>query len=140
MAGFFTGLSTILTIVGWFFFGVGITNRIRLRKKRIAPTRRQLWQWWFLMVGAWVLGGICLLIGNHSAADRGEVGDSAAAVQNMADLQAALSAPSSMDTERCVGHWVDAYRQEVGGDALVSQDQLEEWTGWCKGGKQAPGF
>lgn len=140
MAEIFTGLSTILTIVGWFFFGFGIAQRIRLRKKKITPTKRQLWQWWFMMVGAWVLGGISLLIGNHMAASQAQAGDSAVAAQNMADLKAALSEPSSNDTDQCVDHWVDAYRKDAGEDAVVTQDQLDEWTGWCKEGKQPPGF
>lgn len=140
MAEFFTGLSTILTIVGWFFFGFGIASRIRLRKKKITPTTRQRRQWWFLMVGAWVLGGICLVIGNHMATSQAQAANSTIAEQNMADLKAALSEPSSMDTDQCIDHWVGAYRKDAGEDAVVTQDQLDEWTGWCKEGKQAPGF
>jgi hypothetical protein len=140
MAEIFTGLSTILTIIGWFFFGFGIAQRIRLRKKRITPTKRQLWKWWVMMVGAWVLGGICLLIGNHIATSQTQTADSAVAQQNMADLKALMSEPSGTDTDQCVDHWVDAYRKDAGEDAVVTQDQLDEWTGWCKEGKQAPGF
>ncbi|MGN2250326.1 hypothetical protein ACFWZ1_09650 [Frateuria sp. GZRe14] len=140
MAEFFTGLSKILTIVGWFFFGFGIANRIRLRKKKITPTKRQLWQWWFLMVGAWVLGGICLLIGNHMATNYAQAENTAPAYKTLADLDAAMSEPSSNDADQCVGHWTDAYRKEVGEDAVVTQDQLDEWNSWCKERKHAPGF
>lgn len=140
MAVFFTGLSTFLSVVGWFFFGAGVATRIRQRKKKITPTKSQLWQWWFLMVGAWVLGGICLLIGNHMAASQAQANDPVLAAQNMADLEAALSEPSNTDTDQCVDHWIDAYRKEVGDDAAVTQGQLDEWDGWCKEGKHAPGF
>jgi hypothetical protein len=140
MAEFFTGLSTILTIVGWFFFGFGIANRIRLRNKKITPTTRQRWQWWFLMVGAWVLGGICVLIGNHMAISRVQAANPAVAEQSLADFEAALSKPSTNDTDQCVDHWVEAYRKDAGEDAVVTQDQLDERDGWCKEGKQAPGF
>ena len=140
MAEIFTGLSTILTIVGWFFFGFGIAQRIRLRKRKITPTKRQLWQWWFLMVGAWVLGGICLLIGNHMATSQVQGANPAVAEQSLADFEATLSTPSATDTDQCVDHWVDAYRKDAGEDAVVTQDQLDEWMGWCKAGKQAPGF
>jgi len=139
MAEFFTGLSTILTIVGWFFFGVGIAARIRQRKKNITPTKRQLWRWWFLMVGAWVLGGICLLIGDHLGSGNAVASAAAPAYKTLADLNAAMSEPSSNDTDPCVDQWVDAYRKDAGQDAVVTQDQLDEWTQWCKEGKHAPG-
>jgi hypothetical protein len=92
------------------------------------------------MVGAWVLGGICLLIGNHLSNSQVQASNSAVAEQNLADLKAALSEPSSTEVDECVGHWVDAYRKDAGEDTVVTQDQLDEWTGWCKEGKQAPGF
>lgn len=39
----------------------------------------------------------------------------------------------------CLNHWVDAFHKERGQDAVVALDQMEEWTQWCKEGKQAPG-
>jgi hypothetical protein len=140
MAGFFTGLSTILTIVGWVFFCISIAARLQRRKKNITPTKRQRWQWWLLMVGAWILGGVCLLIGNHMAVSNTQASDEAAASQNLADLKAALSEPSSDDTDQCVDHWMDAYRKDAGEEAVVTHDQLDEWDGWCKEGRHAPGF
>lgn len=139
MAAFFAGMSTLLSIVGWFFFGVGIVARVQQRKKNIIPTKGQRWRWWLLMVGAWVLGGICLLIANHADAGTDEANSAAPAYKTLADLDAAMSEPSSNDADQCVAQWVDAYRKDVGQNAAVTQDQLDEWTQWCNEGKRASG-
>lgn len=36
----------------------------------------------------------------------------------------------------CVDAWTKAYRKEVGQDAIVTQDQLDEWHQWCGEGKK----
>lgn len=45
------------------------------------------------------------------------------------------SAPSSEDLDQCVLKWIDAFRKEVGEDAGVRADQLEEWEEWCADGQ-----
>lgn len=37
--------------------------------------------------------------------------------------------------EICVDSWTAAYRKEVGQDAWIKADQLDEWKNWCKEGK-----
>lgn len=43
---------------------------------------------------------------------------------------------NNVSPDMCVDKWIDAYRKEVGQDAIVTNDQLGEWEGWCKEGKQ----
>lgn len=38
--------------------------------------------------------------------------------------------------DNCVNKWVNAYRRDMGDDALVRADMLDEWESWCKKGKQ----
>lgn len=38
--------------------------------------------------------------------------------------------------EACVDKWIDAHRKEVGDDTVIFADQLKEWEGWCKKGKE----
>lgn len=49
----------------------------------------------------------------------------------------AAQAPAT-DVDACVKHWVDAFHKEQGQDAMIAADQLDEWSEWCKQGKQAP--
>lgn len=35
----------------------------------------------------------------------------------------------------CIDAWTVAFRRENGNDSIVTADQLEEWSSWCKGGK-----
>lgn len=42
---------------------------------------------------------------------------------------------SISNSESCIDDWITAYRNEVGEDALVNRDQLDEWDDWCKEGK-----
>lgn len=47
------------------------------------------------------------------------------------------TAPAQTDaaTDACVDQWIAAFRKGQGDDAVVSNDQLGEWQGWCKQGK-----
>lgn len=38
--------------------------------------------------------------------------------------------------DACVDKWGNAYRNEVGQDATIRMDMLDEWESWCKAGKQ----
>lgn len=38
--------------------------------------------------------------------------------------------------EECVQSWTTAFRKQAGDDALIKQDQLEEWSDWCRQGKK----
>ncbi|CAL60720.1 Conserved hypothetical protein [Herminiimonas arsenicoxydans] len=50
-------------------------------------------------------------------------------------LQAAQPAVAGLNTDSCVDQWTAARRKEVGPDAPISFDQLDEWREWCKAGK-----
>lgn len=39
--------------------------------------------------------------------------------------------------DACEQSWTDAFHKESGQDAAISQDQLNEWDGWCKRGYDA---
>ena len=47
------------------------------------------------------------------------------------------SADSEVD--QCVDDWGKAYRKEAGEEALIINDQLDEWENWCKDGRQPAG-
>ncbi|WP_288842664.1 hypothetical protein [uncultured Deefgea sp.] len=38
---------------------------------------------------------------------------------------------------KCVDEFVVAYRTEIGNEAIVRAEQLQEWEDWCKTGKRA---
>lgn len=38
--------------------------------------------------------------------------------------------------DACVDTWIDAHRKEVGEDAMISYDQINEWVVWCKEGRK----
>ncbi|TBV17398.1 toxin-antitoxin system YwqK family antitoxin [Stutzerimonas kirkiae] len=37
--------------------------------------------------------------------------------------------------ENCHNAWITAYRNEIGDDAVVTSEQLSEWSDWCREGK-----
>lgn len=43
--------------------------------------------------------------------------------------------PDTSNIEKCVDSWTTAHRKEVGADAIVMADQLDEWKTWCEQGK-----
>lgn len=49
---------------------------------------------------------------------------------------AAKPVKSKKSIEACVDKWVEAYRREVGEEAIIRHDMLKEWEQWCKRGKQ----
>lgn len=40
------------------------------------------------------------------------------------------------EPENCVDSWISAFREEMGEDAMIVGEQLDEWKGWCSEGKQ----
>jgi len=48
------------------------------------------------------------------------------------------TSPSSADSDvdQCVDGWGKAYRKDAGEEALIINDQLEEWESWCKQGRR----
>lgn len=38
--------------------------------------------------------------------------------------------------KECVDRWSEAHRIEVGEEAIISNDQISEWTQWCEDGKE----
>lgn len=64
---------------------------------------------------------------HHTVYERGNyVTDKLASAQSM-------PAPNS---GACVDKWLAAHRKEVGPDAPVRVEQLDEWEAWCRAGKQ----
>lgn len=45
------------------------------------------------------------------------------------------SATSAASVDACVDSWVAAFRKVQGDEAMIAQDQIGEWTDWCKQGK-----
>lgn len=45
-----------------------------------------------------------------------------------------MSNPAEINA--CIDQWVTAFRKEKGDDAMIAEDQTEEWRGWCKQGKK----
>ncbi|PTQ70315.1 hypothetical protein [Pseudomonas sp. GV071] len=41
----------------------------------------------------------------------------------------------SADPEQCLNAWITAYHDDVGEDAIIVGEQLDEWKGWCGEGK-----
>lgn len=37
--------------------------------------------------------------------------------------------------ENCLDAWIIAFRKEVGEEAPIGSEQLDEWEGWCASGK-----
>lgn len=54
---------------------------------------------------------------------------------------AKVSASSSTNSEvnQCVDHWAKAYRKDAGEEALIINDQLEEWESQCTQGRRPNG-
>ena len=54
-----------------------------------------------------------------------------------AELVKAVPSPASAaSTSQCVDQWTAAHRKEVGSDAMISGQQLDEWEQWCVEGKK----
>lgn len=139
MSGLFAGLAWLFSLVGWIFLGMGIGTRIKQRRAKIVPTKSQRWRWWALMCGAWLLGGACGLIAKNVDTRSSPVEDGSANQATLSDLDAALGAQQSQGTGECVDQWIVAYREEQGQEAIVTQDQIGEWTDWCNQGKRPSG-
>jgi len=45
-------------------------------------------------------------------------------------------APNSNSIEECQALWISAYQAEIGEDAMINSEQLDEWRGWCSEGKK----
>lgn len=56
------------------------------------------------------------------------------ATQYQADLNGG-SAGANVDPEQCLNAWIEAFREDVGEDAMIVGEQLSEWSGWCSEGK-----
>lgn len=54
--------------------------------------------------------------------------------QFQADLNGG-NASASTNPEQCLNAWIKAFRDEVGEDAMIVGEQLDEWKGWCSKGK-----
>ena len=54
--------------------------------------------------------------------------------QFQADLNGG-TASASTDPEQCLNAWIKAFRDDVGEDAMIVGEQLNEWKGWCSKGK-----
>lgn len=50
--------------------------------------------------------------------------------------QVKASNTQTPSTENCVTSWISAFRAEMGEDAMIVGEQLDEWKGWCSEGKQ----
>lgn len=56
------------------------------------------------------------------------------ATQYQEDLKGG-SAGISVDPEQCLNAWIEAFRKDLGEDAMIVGEQLSEWEGWCSEGK-----
>lgn len=45
-------------------------------------------------------------------------------------------ASNSSPIEECQALWISAFRAEIGEDAMINSEQLNEWREWCSEGKQ----
>lgn len=43
---------------------------------------------------------------------------------------------STTTSDSCVDNWISAFRAEMGEDAMIVGEQLDEWKDWCSEGKQ----
>lgn len=50
--------------------------------------------------------------------------------------QITASNTQTPSTENCVDAWISAFREEMGEDAMIVGEQLNEWKDWCNEGKQ----
>jgi antitoxin component YwqK of YwqJK toxin-antitoxin module len=48
-------------------------------------------------------------------------------------------APLGPELEACIWAWTAAHRRQIGPDAAIKADQIDEWKGMCLEGKRAPG-
>jgi len=44
--------------------------------------------------------------------------------------------PDPKQADTCQDEWINAYRKDVGEDALIVSEQLDEWNTWCSEGKR----
>ncbi|SDY98216.1 hypothetical protein SAMN04515617_1414 [Collimonas sp. OK242] len=42
---------------------------------------------------------------------------------------------NTLNIESCVDSWIAAHHKEIGEDATITADQLNEWKNWCAQGK-----
>ncbi|EPY8494697.1 hypothetical protein AB8Q16_04980 [Pseudomonas aeruginosa] len=49
--------------------------------------------------------------------------------------QESTQPPSEDQIEKCQTLWISAYRAELGEEAMVNAEQLDEWEDWCSEGK-----
>ncbi|NPC58473.1 hypothetical protein [Caenimonas soli] len=42
----------------------------------------------------------------------------------------------ALNVDACVAKYTAAHRKQVGEEALIRADQIEEWATWCRQGKQ----
>ncbi|EJV1383949.1 hypothetical protein RXE43_003040 [Pseudomonas aeruginosa] len=49
--------------------------------------------------------------------------------------QESTKTPSEDQIEKCQTLWISAYRAELGEEAMVNAEQLDEWEDWCSEGK-----
>lgn len=56
-------------------------------------------------------------------------------VLGKAEVAVENSSPKVASNEACVDLWMNKHRQQVGQDAMISTEQIDEWTNLCKQGK-----
>lgn len=64
--------------------------------------------------------------------DREEIYENGVKVRETAAQPVSAAMPTA---EACQEKWVAAHRRQVGADAPIRADQLDEWEAWCKEGK-----
>ncbi|GAB3245099.1 toxin-antitoxin system YwqK family antitoxin [Chitinimonas naiadis] len=55
---------------------------------------------------------------------------------NTGSTDAASASGQTAGDQACLDKWIAAHRKAVGEDAVITADQLGEWEGWCRAGKQ----
>lgn len=53
-----------------------------------------------------------------------------------ANNQLTASNTQAPSAENCLDAWISAFREEMGEDAMIVGEQLDEWKDWCNEGKQ----
>ena len=41
----------------------------------------------------------------------------------------------AFSSEGCLDAWITAYRKEIGDEAMIVSEQINEWEDWCSEGK-----
>ncbi|MDH0149050.1 hypothetical protein N7335_21925 [Stutzerimonas stutzeri] len=41
----------------------------------------------------------------------------------------------AFSSEGCLDAWISAYRKEIGDEAVIVSEQIDEWEDWCSEGK-----